>query len=188
MYELWPIYHGWAICSSLGEMHGKGIFFSIAVPSLKLPSSVYPNYFLLILVCTWPQGRKARLKATRSSTAQNRYTRGSSASTYSPYSTPTSTSRLPNGSSGVSGHEYSNGSLEDLWYGLGWMQWWRLIHLQLKDWIEKKTQDYPLSLRPFVPIEVLVEVAVLVRHTKQVSLIVWLDNCMKTWVSHTNGL
>ncbi|KAH0750149.1 hypothetical protein KY290_029381 [Solanum tuberosum] len=60
------------------------------------------------------KGRKARLKATRSSTAQNRYIRGSSASTYSPYSTPTSTSRLPNGSSGVSGHEYSNGSLEDL--------------------------------------------------------------------------
>ncbi|KAF3621058.1 putative 6-phosphofructo-2-kinase/fructose-2,6-bisphosphatase-like [Capsicum annuum] len=60
------------------------------------------------------KGRKARLKATRSSTAQNRYTRRNSASTYSPYSNPTSTSRLPNGSSGVSGHEYSNGSLEEM--------------------------------------------------------------------------
>ncbi|XP_060175811.1 SAGA-associated factor 11-like isoform X1 [Lycium barbarum] len=60
------------------------------------------------------KGRKARLKATRSSTAQNRYTRASSASTNSPYSNPTSTSRQPNGSSGVAGHEYSNGSLEEL--------------------------------------------------------------------------
>ncbi|CAN4098709.1 unnamed protein product [Withania somnifera] len=50
------------------------------------------------------KGRKAPLKATRSSTAPKRYTRGSSASTYSPYSNPTSTSTTPNGSSGVSGH------------------------------------------------------------------------------------
>ncbi|CAN4098706.1 unnamed protein product [Withania somnifera] len=42
------------------------------------------------------------------------YTRGSSASTCSPYSNPTSTSRTPNGCSGVSGHEYSNLSLEEL--------------------------------------------------------------------------
>ncbi|XP_060175821.1 SAGA-associated factor 11 [Lycium barbarum] len=60
------------------------------------------------------KGRKARLKATRSSTAQNRYPRASSASTNSPYSNPTSTSRQPNGSSGVAGHEYSNGSLDEL--------------------------------------------------------------------------
>ncbi|KAJ8559827.1 hypothetical protein K7X08_003885 [Anisodus acutangulus] len=60
------------------------------------------------------KGRKARLNPTRSTTAQNRYTRGSSASTYSPYSNSTSTNRLPNGSSGVAGHEYSNGSLDEL--------------------------------------------------------------------------
>lgn len=35
----------------------------------------------------------------------------------------------------------------------------------------------------------LVEAAVLVLHTKQMLLTVWLDNnCMKTWVSHANGL
>ncbi|XP_009783968.1 SAGA-associated factor 11 isoform X1 [Nicotiana tabacum] len=60
------------------------------------------------------KGRKTRLKATRSSTAQNRYTRSNSVSTYSPYSNSTSTSRLPNGTSGVAGNEYSNGSLEEL--------------------------------------------------------------------------
>lgn len=60
------------------------------------------------------KGRKARLKATRSSTAaQNRYSRGSPASAYSPHSNSTSTSRLSNGNTGVAGDEYSNGTLED---------------------------------------------------------------------------
>ncbi|CAH2049750.1 unnamed protein product [Thlaspi arvense] len=58
------------------------------------------------------KGRKARLKATRSSTAaQNRYSRGSPATTYSPYSTST---RLSNGTLGVAGHEdYPNGTSEE---------------------------------------------------------------------------
>ncbi|XP_058198809.1 SAGA-associated factor 11 isoform X1 [Rhododendron vialii] len=61
------------------------------------------------------KGRKARLKTTRSSTAaQNRYSRGSPVSTYSPYSTSTSMNRLSNGTPGVSGEEYSNGTLEEL--------------------------------------------------------------------------
>ncbi|RVW65744.1 hypothetical protein CK203_057687 [Vitis vinifera] len=60
------------------------------------------------------KGRKARLKATRSSTAaQNRYSRGSPVSSYSPYSNSTSTSRLSNGTPGVGGEEYSNGTLEE---------------------------------------------------------------------------
>lgn len=55
------------------------------------------------------KGRKARMKMTRSTTAaQNRSTRGSTSSAYSPYST--SMNRLPNGSSGA---VYSNGILED---------------------------------------------------------------------------
>ncbi|XP_052184238.1 SAGA-associated factor 11 isoform X2 [Diospyros lotus] len=50
------------------------------------------------------KGRKARPKTTRSSTAaQNRYSRGSPVSTYSPYSSSTSTNRLPNGTPGVAG-------------------------------------------------------------------------------------
>uniref|UniRef100_A0A5B7BGG2 SAGA-associated factor 11 n=1 Tax=Davidia involucrata TaxID=16924 RepID=A0A5B7BGG2_DAVIN len=60
------------------------------------------------------KGRKARLKTTRSSTAaQNRYSRGSPVSTYSPYSNSTSTNRLSNGTPSVAGEEYSNGTLED---------------------------------------------------------------------------
>jgi len=60
------------------------------------------------------KGRKARLKTTRSSTAaQNRYSRGSPVSSYSPYSTSTSMNRLSNGTAGVSGEEYSNGTLEE---------------------------------------------------------------------------
>ncbi|XVF05772.1 hypothetical protein REPUB_Repub05bG0201300 [Reevesia pubescens] len=48
------------------------------------------------------KGRKARLKVTRSSTAaQNRYSRGSPVSTYSPYSNSTSTNQLSNGTTGV---------------------------------------------------------------------------------------
>ncbi|KAK3441974.1 SAGA-associated factor 11 isoform X1 [Eucalyptus grandis] len=60
------------------------------------------------------KGRKARLKAARSSTtAQNRYSRGSPASTYSPYSNSTSTNRLSNGSTGVAGEDLSNGTSEE---------------------------------------------------------------------------
>ncbi|KAL4341427.1 hypothetical protein GQ457_08G000750 [Hibiscus cannabinus] len=60
------------------------------------------------------KGRKARLKVTRSSTAaQNRYSRGSPVSTYSPHSNSTSTSRLSNGTPGVAGEEYSNGTYEE---------------------------------------------------------------------------
>ncbi|XP_065848292.1 SAGA-associated factor 11 [Euphorbia lathyris] len=54
------------------------------------------------------KGRKARLKATRSSTAaQNRPSRGSPVSAYYPYSNSSSTNRLSNG------EEYSNGTLEE---------------------------------------------------------------------------
>ncbi|XVF05773.1 hypothetical protein REPUB_Repub05bG0201300 [Reevesia pubescens] len=60
------------------------------------------------------KGRKARLKVTRSSTAaQNRYSRGSPVSTYSPYSNSTSTNQLSNGTTGVPGEEYSNGTYEE---------------------------------------------------------------------------
>ncbi|KAJ4830604.1 SAGA-associated factor [Turnera subulata] len=59
------------------------------------------------------KGRKARLKVTRSSTAaQNRHSRGSSVSSYSPYSNST-TNRLSNGTPGHDGEEYSNGTLEE---------------------------------------------------------------------------
>lgn len=66
--------------------------------------------------CSSLQGRKARLKVTRSATAaQNRYTRGSPGSSYSSYSNSTGMNRLSNGaSSGVAGEEYSNGSFEEL--------------------------------------------------------------------------
>ncbi|XP_022862707.1 SAGA-associated factor 11 isoform X1 [Olea europaea var. sylvestris] len=54
------------------------------------------------------KGRKARLKATRSSTAaQNRYSRGSPHSTNAPHSN----SNRSNGSSGVAGDENSCGTL-----------------------------------------------------------------------------
>ncbi|XP_059430587.1 SAGA-associated factor 11 [Corylus avellana] len=60
------------------------------------------------------KGRKARPKATRSSTAaQNRYSRGSPVSTYSAYSNSTSTNRLSNGTSGAAGEEYSNGTFPE---------------------------------------------------------------------------
>lgn len=59
------------------------------------------------------KGRKARLKATRSSTAaQNRYSRGSPVSTY-PYSNSTGTNRLSNGTHSVASEEYSNGTFEE---------------------------------------------------------------------------
>lgn len=61
-----------------------------------------------------PQGRKARLKVTRSSTAaQTRHTRGNPVSTYSNYSNSNSTSRISNGTSSVASEEYSNGVLEE---------------------------------------------------------------------------
>ncbi|KAJ6751000.1 hypothetical protein OIU85_001525 [Salix viminalis] len=60
------------------------------------------------------QGRKARAKATRSSTAaQNRYSRGSPVSPYSPYTNSTSTNRLSNGTYSHTVEEYSNGTCEE---------------------------------------------------------------------------
>ncbi|XP_057550050.1 SAGA-associated factor 11 [Amaranthus tricolor] len=60
------------------------------------------------------KGRKARLKVTRSSTAaQNRYSRSSPVSTYSPYSNPTSMNRPTNESLGLAGDEFLNGTAED---------------------------------------------------------------------------
>ncbi|KAJ7959846.1 SAGA-associated factor 11 [Quillaja saponaria] len=59
------------------------------------------------------KGRKARLKVTRSTTAaQNRYLRSSPVSTFSPYSNSTSMNRLGNGSSGVAGEEFPNGTFD----------------------------------------------------------------------------
>ncbi|KAK9159148.1 hypothetical protein Scep_005722 [Stephania cephalantha] len=59
------------------------------------------------------RGRKARLKATRSSTAaQNRYTRGSPISTYSSYSNSTSGNRVANGTTAPN-EEYGDGGFED---------------------------------------------------------------------------
>ncbi|KAL2229804.1 UNVERIFIED_CONTAM: SAGA-associated factor 11 [Sesamum indicum] len=58
------------------------------------------------------KGRKARLKSTRSTTsARNRYSRGSPLSTPSPCSN--SRGRLLNGSSGIAGDEYRNSTLEE---------------------------------------------------------------------------
>ncbi|KNA10405.1 hypothetical protein SOVF_144680 [Spinacia oleracea] len=60
------------------------------------------------------KGRKARLKVTRSSTAaQNRYSRNSPVSAYSPYSNSTAANRLSNGSPGGPGDEFPNGTSED---------------------------------------------------------------------------
>ncbi|KAJ8769784.1 hypothetical protein K2173_007644 [Erythroxylum novogranatense] len=60
------------------------------------------------------KGRKARVKATRSSTAaQNRYSRGSPVATNSPYSNSTGTNRLLNGTPGIAGEEYSNSVIEE---------------------------------------------------------------------------
>ncbi|KAJ6895891.1 SAGA-associated factor 11-like [Populus alba x Populus x berolinensis] len=60
------------------------------------------------------KGRKARVKATRSSTAaQNRYSRGSPVSAYSSYSNSTSTNRLSNGTYNHTVEEYSNGTCEE---------------------------------------------------------------------------
>lgn len=57
------------------------------------------------------KGRKARLKATRSTTAsQNRHTRGSPLSAQP---ANTNTNRVPNGSFGIAGDEYSNGTLDE---------------------------------------------------------------------------
>ena len=81
---------------------------------------VYYLFLFLLRKCFFyapPQGRKARLKVTRSSTAaaQNRYSRGSPVSTYSPYSNHSSNNsmnRLPNGTSNFAGEEHSNGTFE----------------------------------------------------------------------------
>ncbi|KAF5744489.1 ataxin-7-like protein 3 isoform X2 [Tripterygium wilfordii] len=63
------------------------------------------------------KGRKSRPK-TRSSTAiqnqnQNRYSKGTAVSLYSPYSNPTSTNELPNGTPGAAGEECPDGATED---------------------------------------------------------------------------
>ncbi|KAI9388515.1 hypothetical protein POPTR_009G074400v4 [Populus trichocarpa] len=60
------------------------------------------------------KGRKARVKATRSSTAaQNRYSRGSPVSAHSSYSNSTGTNRLSNGTYNHTVEEYSNGTCEE---------------------------------------------------------------------------
>ncbi|XP_010266682.1 PREDICTED: SAGA-associated factor 11 homolog [Nelumbo nucifera] len=60
------------------------------------------------------KGRKARLKSTRSSKAvQNRYSQGSPISTYSPYSNSNNMYRIANGTSGPTGEEYADGTLEE---------------------------------------------------------------------------
>lgn len=60
------------------------------------------------------QGRKARAKATRSSTiARNRHSRGSPVSVYAPYSSATSTHRVPNGTVGGIGEEYADHAFEE---------------------------------------------------------------------------
>jgi hypothetical protein len=67
------------------------------------------------------QGRKARAKATRSSTAtQNRYSRGSPVSANSPHSNSTSTNRLLNGTYSHTVEEYSNGTCEGPWIKHEW--------------------------------------------------------------------
>ncbi|KAG8494907.1 hypothetical protein CXB51_012378 [Gossypium anomalum] len=59
------------------------------------------------------KGRKARRKVSRSSTAmQNRYSRGRPVFTYSSFLNSTSMNQLPNGTGGVGGEEYSNGTKE----------------------------------------------------------------------------
>ena len=60
------------------------------------------------------QGRKARLKVTRSTTAaQNRHTRSNPVSAHSPYSNSTPVNQLLNGSPGVAADEFPNGIAED---------------------------------------------------------------------------
>ncbi|OAY74164.1 SAGA-associated factor 11 homolog isoform X2 [Ananas comosus] len=60
------------------------------------------------------KGRKARAKATRSSTiARNRHSRGSPVSVYAPYSSATSTHRVPNGTVGGIGEEYADHAFEE---------------------------------------------------------------------------
>ncbi|KAF8402603.1 hypothetical protein HHK36_010691 [Tetracentron sinense] len=61
------------------------------------------------------KGRRARPKATRSNTgaSQNRYSRSSPISTYSPYSSSSSVNRLSNGTPGVAGEEYGDGAFAE---------------------------------------------------------------------------
>ncbi|XP_072960486.1 SAGA-associated factor 11 [Typha angustifolia] len=60
------------------------------------------------------KGRKARAKATRSSTiARNRHSRGSPVSVYAPYSNAINTHRVPNGTSGGVGEEYADYTFEE---------------------------------------------------------------------------
>lgn len=68
----------------------------------------------MFLIYILQQGRKARQKVTWCGAAmQNRYSRGSPVSTYSPFFVSTITNQLPNGTGGVGGVEYSNGTKEE---------------------------------------------------------------------------
>ncbi|KAF3454888.1 hypothetical protein FNV43_RR05336 [Rhamnella rubrinervis] len=110
--------------SNGGEANGKYVvdIFGQTHPSvaseifdcMNCGRSIMAGRFAPHLEKCMGKGRKARLKVTRSSTAaQNRHSRGSPASTYSPYSSSTSTNRLSNGTSSVAGEEYSNGTFEE---------------------------------------------------------------------------
>ncbi|RWV92360.1 hypothetical protein GW17_00045277, partial [Ensete ventricosum] len=58
------------------------------------------------------QGRKARTKATRSSTiARNRHSRGSPVTVYAPYSNATNSNIVPNGT--TAGEEYTDYTFEE---------------------------------------------------------------------------
>ncbi|URE02302.1 Sgf11 (transcriptional regulation protein), partial [Musa troglodytarum] len=58
------------------------------------------------------KGRKARTKATRSSTiARNRHSRGSPVTVYAPYSNATNSNRIPNGT--TAGEEYTDYTFEE---------------------------------------------------------------------------
>ncbi|VFQ71807.1 unnamed protein product [Cuscuta campestris] len=60
------------------------------------------------------KGRKARPKATRSSTAaRNRHTQGSPVSAHSSYFNSTSTDPASHASSGIAGNVYTNGTREE---------------------------------------------------------------------------
>ncbi|GLU02563.1 hypothetical protein SLE2022_198090 [Rubroshorea leprosula] len=106
-----------------GETNGKYVvdIFGQTHPSvateifecMNCGRSVMAGKFAPHLEKCMGKGRKARLKMTRSSTAaQNRHSRGSPVSAYSPYSNSTSTNRLANGSVGA-GEPYSNGTSEE---------------------------------------------------------------------------
>ncbi|KAK4743102.1 hypothetical protein SAY87_001103 [Trapa incisa] len=104
-----------------GEVNGKYIvdIFGQTHPSIandifecmNCGQSIMAGRFAPHLEKCMGKGRKARLKARRSSRlAQNRSARGSSVSVHSQYS---STSQLSNNTPGASGEGYSNAIYED---------------------------------------------------------------------------